>query len=84
MVNWKAYKFVQIVALSMGLALARGATAQRTPTGTISGYIVGPDGRAVPGARVVVEPKTRIHWRNRGISGLLVAHQEPQENDRWN
>ena len=57
MLNWGACKFVQILALSLGLALPSLVLAQGTPSGTISGFVLDPDGRPVSAARVVVESK---------------------------
>ncbi len=41
-----------VLALSMVVSVAAGASAQGNPTGTISGHIVDPDGLSVPGATV--------------------------------
>jgi len=64
MLNCEACKVVQFLALSLVLVLARGAAAQGTPTGTISGYIVDPYGRVVRGALVVVESADTGATRN--------------------
>jgi Carboxypeptidase regulatory-like domain len=57
MVRWKMSATVCTLAIAFvfNLALAALAAAQGTPAGTISGYIVDPDRRVVPGARVSVE-----------------------------
>ena len=51
MMHWKKV----VLALMLPLLLTLSAAAQGTPTGTLYGFILDPDHRAVPGARIVIE-----------------------------
>jgi hypothetical protein len=65
---WKKIAVVWGPLIILILGVPSIASAQGTPTGTISGYILDPDGRAVSGAGVVVESAST--GATRGFSSI--------------
>jgi hypothetical protein len=81
MTSWRTITAFWALVVAHCLALTIGAMAQGTPAGTISGYILDPDGRALPGAHVVVKsPNTgathAVTSNHQGLYSVPALHPE--------
>src|SRR5260370_28009193 len=81
MARWRTITAFWALVVAHCLALTIGAMAQGTPAGTISGYILDPDGRALPRAHVVVKsPNTGATYavtsNHKGLYSVPALHPQ--------